>query len=368
MIKDFSINKSDTKGKINEIVKKIQELYLEIFKGTKVEDTDIYKKANKYKADGKWGPTTSLMIQQVKAGVKSLPDFRDKNLGGTDEVNQNLLLGLEKLKKNKQNSNESLDTQKFLKTFESFMREKMGINESTGLEGALDAMTKFTPVKAEKKKEIVKKSDTIDALVKNRPEVKSEIKPETIEELKKKYKEEVKKELKLEDLKNDLSKIKGVEIVEDFDSSKGYDLDPKNPTRGYFAKCPGMRFFANGLCVITYSGEAGTYNPESGYYRGKTGWREKISDLIKFKGIPLKYRSLTKKLVNAAQLTDTSLSDFKAMTKYPESTVKTILKAAKWFAKEKDVDLFDLIRDASKKHNEIKKFYDKNKEAFKELA
>ena len=96
------------------------------------------------------------------------------------------------------------------------MREKMGINESTGLEGALDAMTKFTPVKAEKKKEIVKKSDTIDALVKNRPEVKSEIKPETIEELKKKYKEEVKKELKLEDLKNDLSKIKGVEIVEDF--------------------------------------------------------------------------------------------------------------------------------------------------------
>ena len=368
-IKDFKLKKSDSKGKIDENIKKIQELYLEIFKGTKVENTDVYKKASKYKADGKWGPTTSLMIDQVKLGVKSLPNFKDKDLGGKDEINQNLLAGLEELKKGKSKSNESVDTQKFLKTFESFMKEQKGINEGdTDLDAALAAMTKYIAPKVEQKKVEVKKADTIEALVKNKPELKKAITTETVEDMMKKAKDEAKKELKLEDLAEDLKKISGVEIVDGFDSSKGYKFDPKNPTKGYLAKCQGMRFFANGICIITYSGEVGYYNAETGYYAGKTGWREKISDLIKYQGVPLKYRSLTKKLFIAGQSPAFFLQDFTDMTKYPTSTVKTMLKAAKWYGDEKNVDIFDLIRDASKEHEEVKEFYEKNKEAFKELA
>jgi len=36
--------------------------------------------------------------------------------------------------------------------------------------------------------------------------------------------------------------------------------------------------------------------------------------------------------------------------------------------KNKGLDLFDLIRDASKEYDHVKKFYDKNRESFKELA
>ena len=148
-VKDFKLKRSETKGKIDERIRKIQNLYLEIFKGTKVEETDIYKSAKKYGADGKWGPTTAKMIDQIKLGVKALPDFKDKDLGGTDEINQNLIVALDTLKRKKSGTNESIETTKFLKTFESFMKEMKGINEADDLSAALDAMvTKTQPEKS----------------------------------------------------------------------------------------------------------------------------------------------------------------------------------------------------------------------------
>lgn len=371
----FKLKKSDAKGKIDENIRRIQELFLEVFKGTPVENTPVYKKANKYKADGKWGPTTSDIIALVKEGLLKVDAFKDKDFGGKDEVNQNLLIGLDVYFRKsgeiyrKKNKNESIDTQKFLKTFESFMKEKKRINEGDDeMDNAFAAMTKYATTKAEQKKDEIKKADTIEALIKNKPDLKKEITVETVENMMKKAKEDAKKELKLEDLEENLKKISGVEIVDGFDPTKGYKFDPKNPTKGYLAKCQGMRFFADGICIITYSGEVGYYNAETGYYKGKTGWREKISDLIKYKGSPLKYRALTRKLFNAAQDPKRYLQDFTDMEKYPTSTVKTILKAAKWFGEEKDIDIFDLIRDASKEYDVVKEFYNKNKETFKELA
>lgn len=375
-VKEFKLKKSETIGKVDENIKKIQSLYLEIFKGTKVEKTTIYKKAAKYQADGKWGPTTSLMIDQIKKGIKALPAFKEKDLGATNEINQNLILGLEELKKFKSGKkNESIDNQKILRTFESFMKERRLVNEEASPFDAVEtAMSDFSPAEVEPKKTVIKKAETVEALAKNIPEVKAKVKPEDVEDMIEKYKKEVlkdaKNELKVEELVGDLKKIKGVRIVDGFDSSKEYKFNEKEPNKGYLAKCPGMLFFANGVCVITYGGEIGYYDAETGYYKGKTGWREKISELIKSKGVPLKYKALTKKLADAATLPSAKFAkeSFVEMEKYSKSTVKTILKAAKYYLETKNMDLFNLVRDASKKYDYVKKFYTKNQEAFKELA
>ena len=291
-VKEFKLKKSETIGKVDENIKKIQSLYLEIFR-----------------------------------------------------------------------------------TFESFMKERRLVNEQASPFDAVEtAMSDFSPAEVEPKKTVIKKSETVEALAKNIPEVKAKVKPEDVEDMIEKYKKEVlkdaKNELKVEELVGDLKKIKGVRIVDGFDSSKEYKFNEKEPNKGYLAKCPGMLFFANGVCVITYGGEIGYYDAETGYYKGKTGWREKISELIKSKGVPLKYKALTEKLADAATLPSAKFAkeSFVEMEKYSKSTVKTILKAAKYYLETKNMDLFNLVRDASKKYDYVKKFYTKNQEAFKELA
>ena len=313
--------------------------------------------------------------------MKKLDNLKNKELGGTDVVTQDFIDGLTSiLKVFKLNENSNYYTENessaSIKTFESFMKEKFYRTNEGELEDLIDAGVEAekglsSPV-AKKEKVVVKKSDAVDALVKNQPEVKVNIKPEDVEKMMQKakedYKDELKKELKKEDLVSDLKKIPGVQVVSDFDSGKSYKLNPKKPMSGYLAKCKGLRFFENGICVITYSGELGTYNTETGFYRGKTGWREKVTDLIKSNGTPKKYRVLTKKIVDAAQYPPSYKETFEEMTKYPTSTVKTILKSSKYLLDKKGTDLFDLIRDASKKYDYVKKFYDKNRESFKELA
>lgn len=376
------LKKSKVVGKVDPAVKYIQESFIKIYNSNdKLKNTDVAKRANKYGADGKWGKTTSEMVVILKSMIKKLDAFKDKELGAKDQVNQNFMDGIVAvLKAFKLQESLSTYTEKepvsSIKTFESFMKEKFyRTNEGEMddlINAGIEAEKGLSSPEGSKEKVVVKKSDAVNALVKNKPDVKVDIKQEDVEKmmqkLKDEYKEDFKKELRKEDLVSDLKKIPGVQVVSDFDSGKSYKLNPKKPMYGYLAKCEGMRFFENGVCVITYGGELGYYDPETGYYKGKTGWREKISDLIKYKGVPLKYRTLTKKLFVAGQFPNLYLKDFTDMTKYPTSTVKTILKAAKWYGKEKNVDIFDLIRDAAKTYKEVKGFYEKNREAFKELA
>ena len=376
------LKKSDVKGKSDPVVKYIQSVFIKIYNSQeKLKALALTKKATKYGADGKWGPTTSQIITVLKGMMKKLDNLKNKELGGTDAVTQDFIDGLTSiLKVFKLNENSNYYTENessaSIKTFESFMKERFYRTNEGELEDLIDAGVEAekglsSPV-AKKEKVVVKKSDAVDALVKNQPEVKVNIKPEDVEKmmqkLKDEAKDEAKSELKKEDLVSALKKIPGVQVVSDFDSGKSYKLNPKKPMSGYLAKCKGLRFFENGICVITYSGELGTYNTETGFYRGKTGWREKVTDLIKSNGTPKKYRVLTKKIVDAAQNPPSYEETFEEMTKYPTSTVKTILKSSKYLLDKKGTDLFDLIRDASKKYDYVKKFYDKNRESFKELA
>ena len=253
------------------------------------------------------------------------------------------------------------------------MKDKKRMNEDEDFDSILNAMDSYKPSPA-KSSITPSKKETKEALNKSKPEKKSKITEASLEEMIKKAKEDAKKELKNEELVDNLKKISGVEVISSFDPSKKYTFNTSAPNKNYIAKCNGMKFFAQGICILTYSGEIGYYNSKNGYYKPKVGSREKISDLIKNNGIPLKYRRLTKMLVEAAtstsgqDITQKTIKAFESLTSYSTVTIKAILKAAKWLSENKNIDIFNLVRQASKKNETIKKFYDKNKEAFKELA
>ena len=368
-------------GKINleSTIKQRQEAYTgkeaETIKGVKKLIYDKFKKYDQLASTPDWkivfseknigSPTlranTANVIKAIKVGLsKTNTELASDKTG---DITQAFVKALTELKESK-----SIETNKII-SFDAFMEAR--ITEQFDVEAAINSLGGS----GKKEESKVSSKDVSDALVDSKPEKKKEVKEETIEEMIKKAKEEAKKELKLEDLVDDLKKIKGVTIVDGFDSSKSYKVDPKNPYKGYLAKCKGLIFFEKGVCLRTYDGMLGYYNPETGYYKGKDGWREKISDLIKNQGAPKKYTVLTKKLLEYASSSPTSEAKkyITDLLTYRKSTIKAILKSAKWQLEngKTRVDVLVKIRERSMGTSDtaiaIKKFYDKNKDLFKEL-
>lgn len=343
------------KGKpANETVKKVQQLIFDKFKNVKeVSDTELFKKFIRPPfPDGKNGNTTSQLIIRLKFAF----GLKDESSDITQEFIDQL------------NSMKESVTSKLI-DFESFLNK---LPENFDPAKWKESEKKVKPL-VPKKTEPVDKKGIVKELEKNKPDTSVKIKEESIQQMMDRLKKEAKREFTIEELIKDLKKIQGVEIAEDFDSSKKYSLDPKNPRKGYLAKCKGLYFFENGVCVRSYDGQIGYYNPETGYYKGKDGWKEKIEDLIKKGGVPKKYTYLTKMLIDA--LNDKDISDYDAryidfwknkLSNYGKSTLKAIFNTVKW--KYKDRDLLSDLRGLRKRHDYIKDFYDKNKDLLKELV
>jgi len=396
-----SIKKADVKGKKNDVIEKVQKTFFEIYESHEsLKATPLYKKAKGYGADGIWGPTTSKVIDSLKAMIGKIEEYKGKDLGTSDEINQTFLDGLNSLKSALLKKAESIDPINQVQTFESFISKTYSkVNE----EGDLDAIIQAGVSAAggsgtEEKKSapvIVKKKEVVKALEDAAPkeDEKKEVKVENTEELMNKAVEYAKDQINLETAKKALAKIKGVTIIKDFDASKNYSYYPhgyseKNRKEKYaptmkgqkdggtpFATCKGMKFYRNGLCVVTYSGELGFYDASTGYYSiyagKKTYWRESIKDLIANKGVPRKYRYLTKELVSmfsSFTMDSTITKFFKVAYKYNETTVGAIFRAGKYLMKEKGIDILVELRELAEENKEARKFYYKNKEALKKLV
>jgi len=317
-----------------------------------------------YKSWPKVSPTllnnTQAVIKGVKAGLAK--DYPELGKDKTGNITPEFIAAINKISE----SNSSISGK--LITYDDFIKGKT--NEAFDEEAAISAMGSGS----NKPKNNPSKKEINQSLIDNKPE-KKKIKPESPEEMEKRLKEETKREWDLEQIVKDLKKIEGVEIVSGFDSSKSYKINVNDTSKGYLAKCKGLRFFQNGVCVRTYDGQIGYYNPETGYYKGKDGWREKISDLIKQYGVPKKYSYLTNKLAMALWAPYNGYEEaykeyWEKLNKYPESTIKAIFKSAKWL-REKSPTRIDILVDIRKyadKFDFVKAFYDKHRNLLKELV
>ena len=313
------------------------------------------------KVSGTLLKNTQAVIKGVKAGLsKDYPELKDDKTGN---ITPAFVAVINKVAE----SNSNIPGK--LITFENFIKGKM--NEDFDSDAAISAMGSGSTVA----KNNLSKKEINQSLIDNKPP-KKKINPETPEEMEKRLKEETKREWDLEQIVKDLKKIEGVEIVSGFDSSQSYRINVNDTSKGYLAKCKGLKFFQDGVCIRTYDGQIGYYNPETGYYKGKDGWREKITDLIKNYGVPKKYAYLTNKLVLAllapsydgyAELYE---EYWEKLNTYPESTIKAIFKSAKWLRENSSskIDILVDIRKKADKFDFVKAFYDKHKNLLKELV
>jgi len=283
---------------------------------------------------------------------------------------------------------ESLEPTSTIKTFESFLVKK---NRLVNEEGDVDAIIAAVTASAggesgdseEKPKVVVKKKEAAEALIKTASEkiVKKEIKEEDKAAIEKIVLDKLEKRMNKKELVKGLSKIKGVTIAKDFDPDKDY-YSPMHSTENSskktkpLATAKGIKFYEGNIAELDYDGYLAYYNPENGYYacfkdrsRGLE-FREKITDLINNKGVPKKYRYLTKELVSmfsAFTRDETITKFFKNLTYRSTSTAAAIFRASKYLMREKGIDLLVEIRELAKENEAVKKFYKKHMEAIKKL-
>lgn len=347
----LKIKETVKKGaKKNDEVKKFQQLLIDKFgKNADLVKTTTWKTFAKYGADGNFGNATGNLILLFKKLYK-LNDT-------TSSITQELI---DKI--NAEPVKESL-----LLSFNSFLEKKKGVYEdfnAADIAAAETAIVKAAPVV--KKKIDVPYVEVKKALAEVKPEEKKEIKDLDVEAIYKKAKEDIKNELKLEETEKALKLIKGVYIVDGFDTSKEYKLDPKNPKKGYFAKCKGLLFFQNNVCIRTYDGMIGWYDPEAGYYKGKDGWKDKISNIIKRGGVPKKYTFYSDKIL--AALKSQKPEDDKIwedLLKSKEDTIKIIMKSFQWMKEKEGKDIVaEIVR--LRKLGKVQEFYKKFKNVITE--
>lgn len=352
----LKIKETIKKGaKKNDEVKRFQQLLIDKFgKNKDLLNTDTWKTFAKYGADGNFGNGTGNVVLLFKKLYK----LNDKTSSITQELIDKITAEAVK---------ESL-----LLSFNSFLDKKNGVSEqfdASAIASADAEITKNAPATETKKKEIPK-LDAKKALAEVKPEEKKVITDLDAEAMYKKAKEEVKNELKLEDTEKALKNIKGVFIVDGFDSSKEYKLDTKNPKKGYFAKCKGLLFFQNNICIRTYDGMIGWYDAETGYYKGKDGWREKISDMIKRGGVPKKMKYFFNEIINALNTSKPEEQEiWNKLLKTDELTIKSIINSFKWMKTEgnEKVDLISRIVNLREK-GKVKEFYTKYKKTIDSLT
>ena len=392
---DKAITKASVKGKIDPTVKKVQEIYLDMFsKNPVISETTLYKTAKGFGADGKWGKTTSDVIASLKKGIKSFPDFKDKDLGKINVITQDFLNGLVAFAKAvKGEVKESEEPITSVKTFESFLKnnysnkieEDLAADAIRAMTGEDDDDDEDEPDEEEEKPIVVKKKQAAEALIKTASEkvVKKEIKEEDKAAIEKVILDKLEKRMSKKELVKGLSKIKGVTIAKDFDPDKDYysslsnNWDPMKKNDKPLATAKGIKFFQNNIAELDYDGLWAYYSPETGYYacikdRSRSlEFREKITDLINNKGVPKKYRYLTKELVSMFSTftkDETITKFFKNLTFRSTVTTKAIFRASKYLMKEKGVDLLVELRELAMENEAAKKFYYKNKELLKKLV
>lgn len=339
----------------NSEVKAFQQLLIDKFSKdkalTKGATWKAFAKAGG--ADGNFGDKTGNLVILLKKLYK-LED-------ATSSITQELI---DKI-------NGDVVKESLLLSFNSFFNKKNGISEAFSdedVEAAEASISNAAPIA--KKKIVIPTADVKKALIEVKPDVKKVITEVDADYAYKKAKEDFKKEFKLEETVKDLKKIKNVYIVDGFDSSKEYKLDPKNPRKGYFAKCKGLLFFQNNICIRTYDGMVCWYDAETGYFKGKDGWREGISDMIKRGGVPKKMKYFFDLITNALWQTSPEEQEvWDKLLKTDDATIKAILKSFAWM-KDEYGDKTDIIAKiiSYRKKGKIKTFYDKYKKTIDSLS
>lgn len=352
----------------NEL-KEIQKLILDKFKNhdvlSKLETFINFK--NQEKNFGNFGNSTEKMIKILKDGY----DLKDKE---NSDITQELVDKI--INENNSSINESiLSFSEFSKKYN--VSEDLNISKVVKADKEIQGKNKISDKntqqeevnKNEQKKEIKK------ALVSAKPEPK-ELTDKDLEEIEKRILE---KGIKLGERKMTLEKLqslnlKGFKLAKDYEKSKDYPLDTKNPNKGWFAESNGLYFFDNNVGVRKFDGEICFYNVNSSSGKGTCVGKDYSYDNLvnlSISVVPNQYKIYTNAIYNSLVLNLTKENKEyweKLANKVSDRKIRIILNSFKSLNSYRNNkrDLFDLLRD--KRENPIiKPFYDKWKKIIAEL-
>lgn len=322
------IKRADTKGKKNSDVEEFQKLVIEKFKNVKgVSESDIFKKFMKYGADGFFGPTTTGIIQGLKAGF----GLEDRSSDITQEL-------IDKI--NTENLMESRITR--FSDFERLFKimEKFDV----------DAFKKTIEQGGARGDEKPASKSSISSAIKNSGTDKKISQEEIKKEIEKGI-EKFKSDLSREEIIKKLVKIDGIKKNDKFDGEKSYAIGLSD----------GMSFFDNGRALRRFDKVIGTYDIEKDEFKGDDGSVDKLSKIVK-DVTPEKYGKKCKELYNDLYLGGARNKKlYTDLLGWSTESMKLLAQAYKDYlaSKNKSSNLYDDLLDEWTSTDEINKLVKK---------